>query len=83
MGALVATAVFVAAVGLLQQLVGEWALYDLGYSFRVRLRTDRWPPAQLPGTLDEPFACAAFLLLALAALLMWFRLSVLTSPRAR
>ena len=77
MGSLVATAVFVAAVGLVQQLVGEWALYDLGYSFRVQLRTVDGHLRSF-GTLDEPFAYAAFLLLALAALVMWFRLSVLT-----
>jgi hypothetical protein len=77
MGSLVATAVFVAAVGLLQQLVGEWALYDLGYSFRVQLRTVDGHLRSF-GTLDEPFAYAAFLLLALGALLMWFRLSALT-----
>ena len=81
MGSLVATAVFVAAVGLLQQLVGEWALYDLGYSFRVQLRTVDGHLRSF-GTLDEPFAYAAFLLLALAALVTWFRLSALTSPRA-
>ncbi len=81
MGALVVTAVFVAAVGIAQQLLGEWRLYDMGYSFRVQLRT---VDGQLRsfGTLDEPFAYAAFLLLALAALLMWFRLSVLTLAAA-
>ena len=77
MVSLVATAVFVATVGLWQQLVGEWALYDLGYSFRVHLRTVDGHLRSF-GTLDEPFAYAAFLLLALAALLMWFRLSALT-----
>lgn len=81
MGSLVATAVFVAGVGLLQQLVGEWALYDMGYSFRVQLRTIDGRLRSF-GTLDEPFAYAAFLLLALAALLMWFRLSVLTLAAA-
>jgi hypothetical protein len=77
MVSLVVTAVFVAIVGIAQQLLGEWALYDLGYSFRVQLRTynDR---LRSFGTLDEPFAYAAFLLLALASLLMWFRLNVWT-----
>jgi hypothetical protein len=77
MVSLVVTAVFVAIVGIAQQLLGEWALYDLGYSFRVQLRTynDR---LRSFGTLDEPFAYAAFLLLALASLLMWFRLNVYT-----
>lgn len=81
MGSLVVTAIFVAAVGLLQQLVGEWALYDMGYSFRVQLRTIDGRLRSF-GTLDEPFAYAAFLLLALAALVMWFRLSVLTLAAA-
>lgn len=77
MVSLVATAVFVACVGILQQLLGEWALYNMGYSFRVQLRTVNGQLRSF-GTLDEPFAYAAFLLLALAALVMWFRLGLLT-----
>lgn len=77
MVSLVVTAVFVALVGIAQQLLGVWALYDLGYSFRVQLRTYN-DHLRSFGTLDEPFAYAAFLLLALASLLMWFRLSVYT-----
>jgi O-Antigen ligase len=77
MVSLVVTAVFVAIVGIAQQLLGEWALYDLGYSFRVQLRTYN-DHLRSFGTLDEPFAYAAFLLLALASLLMWFRLNVYT-----
>ena len=77
MVSLVVTAVFVAIVGVAQQVLGEWALYDLGYSFRVQLRTYN-DHLRSFGTLDEPFAYAAFLLLALASLLMWFRLGVYT-----
>jgi hypothetical protein len=77
MVSLVVTAVFVAIVGIAQQVLGEWALYDLGYSFRVQLRTYN-DHLRSFGTLDEPFAYAAFLLIALAALFMWFRLSVYT-----
>lgn len=77
MVSLVVTAVFVAIVGIAQQLLGVWRLYDLGYSFRVQLRT-YGDHLRSFGTLDEPFAYAAFLLLALAALLMWFRLSPYT-----
>jgi hypothetical protein len=77
MVSLVVTAVFVAIVGIAQQVLGEWALYDLGYSFRVQLRTYN-DHLRSFGTLDEPFAYAAFLLLALASLLMWFRLNVYT-----
>jgi hypothetical protein len=77
MVSLVTTAVFIAGYGIVQQFLGEWRLYEMGYSFRVQLRT---VDGQLRsfGTLDEPFAYAAFLLLALAALVLWFRLSVLT-----
>jgi hypothetical protein len=77
MVSLVVTAVFVALVGIAQQVLGEWALYNLGYSFRVQLRTYN-DHLRSFGTLDEPFAYAAFLLLALAALLMWFRLNLYT-----
>jgi hypothetical protein len=77
MVSIVVTAVFVAIVGIAQQVLGEWALYDLGYSFRVQLRTYN-DHLRSFGTLDEPFAYAAFLLLALASLLMWFRLGVYT-----
>jgi hypothetical protein len=77
MVSLVFTAVFVALVGIAQQVLGEWALYNLGYSFRVQLRTYN-DHLRSFGTLDEPFAYAAFLLLALAALLMWFRLNLYT-----
>ena len=77
MVSLAVTAVFVAVVGIAQQVLGEWALYDLGYSFRVQLRTYN-DHLRSFGTLDEPFAYAAFLLLAVAALLMWFRLSPYT-----
>jgi hypothetical protein len=77
MVSLVVTAVFVAIVGIAQQVLGEWYLYDLGYSFRVQLRSYN-DHLRSFGTLDESFAYAAFLLLALASLLMWFRLNVYT-----
>jgi hypothetical protein len=77
MASLVATAVFVACVGIAQQILGEWALYDLGYSFRQHLRTFDGKLRSF-GTLDEPFAYAAFLLMGLAALIMWYRRGVVT-----
>ena len=77
MASLVSTAVFVAAVGIAQQLMGEWALYNLGYSFRLQLRTFDGHLRSF-GTLDEPFAYAALLLLGLAALSFWYRRGVIT-----
>jgi hypothetical protein len=70
--ALIATSVFVALVGLLQQVVGMWRLYDYGYQFDVHLRTYHGHLRSF-GTLDEPFAYAAFLLLGLAAVVMCVR----------
>jgi hypothetical protein len=74
---LVATAVFVALVGILQQVVGVWRLNELGYDFNVQLRFFH-DQLRSFGTLDEPFAYAAFLLLGLTALVMSFRLGVVT-----
>jgi hypothetical protein len=81
MASLVTTAVFVAGVGIAQQFLGEWALYDLGYSFRTQLRTFDGKLRSF-GTLDEPFAYAALLLLGLAALIFWYRRGVLTFAAA-
>lgn len=74
---IVATATFVAAVGIAQQLLGMWRLYEYGYVFDYHIRTfhDR---LRSFGTLDEPFAYAAFLLLGFAALIIWFRFGILT-----
>jgi hypothetical protein len=77
MVSLVATATFVAAVGIAQQLLGMWRLYEYGYVFDYHIRTfnDR---LRSFGTLDEPFAYAAFLLLGFAALIIWFRFGIVT-----
>lgn len=72
MASLVATAVLVALVGLIQQFVGMWRLYDYGYEFDRHLRTFHGHLRSF-GTLEEPFAYAAFLLLGLAAMLIWVR----------
>jgi hypothetical protein len=77
MVSLAATATFVAAVGILQQLLGMWRLYGYGYVFDFHLRTFHGHLRSF-GTLDEPFAYAAFLLLGLAALIMWFRFGMVT-----
>jgi uncharacterized membrane protein YozB (DUF420 family) len=76
MASLVATGVFVAVVGILQQALGPERLVELGYSYSLQVRSigDR---LRSFGTMDESFAYAAFLLLALAALLLWFRRGIL------
>jgi hypothetical protein len=77
MASLAATGVFVALVGIAQQAVGPDRLVELGYSYtlQVRLIGDR---LRSFGTMDESFVYAAFLLLAMVALLFWFRRGVLT-----
>jgi hypothetical protein len=77
MASIVATGVFVALVGIAQQAVGPDRLVELGYSYtlQVRLIGDR---LRSFGTMDESFVYAAFLLLALVALLFWFRRGVVT-----
>jgi hypothetical protein len=77
-GSLVVTGVFVALVGIAQQILGEARLIELGYSYTLQVRSigDR---LRSFGTMDESFAYAAFLLLALAALLIATRRSVATA----
>jgi O-Antigen ligase len=69
---LVATGVFVALVGIAQQALGEARLIELGYSYTIQVRSigDR---LRSFGTMDESFAYAAFLLLALVALMIGVR----------
>jgi hypothetical protein len=74
---LVATACFDAVYGIVQQLVGKWALYDWGYSFTIQLRTYNGHLRSF-GTFDDPFAYAAFLLFALAIVFFWMRRGPLT-----
>jgi hypothetical protein len=77
MASLVATGVFVALTGIAQQVLGPDRLVDMGYSYtlQVRLIGDR---LRSFGTMDESFVYAAFLLLAIVALLFWFRRGILT-----
>lgn len=70
LASLVATAVAVAAVGIGQQIVGDARLVELGYSYDEQIRTIGGRLRSF-GTMDEPFAYAAFLLLALATVLLW------------
>jgi hypothetical protein len=69
---LVATATFVAAVGLAQQVAGAARLVALGYDYNAHVRTINGHLRSF-GTFDEPFAYAAFLLFGLAAVLFGLR----------
>jgi O-antigen ligase len=69
---LVATGVFVALYGMYQQMLGGPRLVELGYSYRNEIRLIGTHLRSF-GTLGEPFAYAAFLLLAIAAALFWMR----------
>jgi hypothetical protein len=81
MASLIATAVFVVLVGLYQQVVGMWRLYEYGYEFDRNLRTFNGRLRSF-GTLDDPFAYAGFLLLGLAAVVMWVRNGVVAFTAA-
>jgi hypothetical protein len=63
---LILTGCFVAAVGLLQQVVGPNELANIGFAFNEQIRTIQGHLRSF-GTMDEPFAYASFLLLAFAA----------------
>jgi hypothetical protein len=77
MASLLATGVFVALVGIVQQALGDERLVDLGYSYSLQVRSigDR---LRSFGTMDESFVYAAFLLLSIVALMFWFRRGILT-----
>jgi hypothetical protein len=67
-----ATGCVVALYGIVQQLLGVYRLNDLGYTYDEQLRTYNGILRSF-GTLDDPFAYAAFLLMALACALFWMR----------
>lgn len=77
LASLVATACFVALVGIAQQIVGDNRLVELGYSYTIQV-TFVGDRLRSFGTMDDPFTYAAFLLLALVAVLMWMRRGILT-----
>jgi len=70
---LIGTGCLVAAYGIVQQLVGKWALVGWGYSFEAQVRSLGNGQLRSFGTLDDPFAYAAFLLFALAGVFFWLR----------
>lgn len=72
MTSLVATACFVALVGLFQQQVGPDRLRAYGYEYDQQLRTIGTRFRSF-GTMDDPFLYATFLLFGLAAVLFWMR----------
>lgn len=67
---LIATGVFVAVYGIFQQVLGGPGLINLGYSYRHQVRLIGTHLRSF-GTFDDPFAYAAFLLLAITAALFW------------
>jgi O-Antigen ligase len=67
-GSLIVTACFVAGVGLLEQVVGQYRLANIGFTFNQQIRTIQGHLRSF-GTMDEPFAYASFLSLGLAAVL--------------
>jgi hypothetical protein len=75
MASLVTTGVFVALTGIAQQAIGPDRLVQMGYSYTLQVRSinDR---LRSFGTMDESFAYAGFLLLAIVAILVWYRRSI-------
>jgi O-antigen ligase len=69
---LIATSVLVAVVGIAQQTVSVGQLNDLGFEYDLQIRTIDGRLRSF-GTLDDPFAYAALLMFAFAAVLMWMR----------
>jgi hypothetical protein len=69
---LIATGCVVSLYGLLQQALGENELISLGYSYSAQVRTIGSFLRSF-GTFDDPFAYAAFVLFALAAVFFWLR----------
>ena len=73
MASLVGTACFVAVIGILQQIAGPSRLVELGYLYDVNVRLIAGSFLRSFGTLDEPFAYAAFLVFGFCGVVMWMR----------
>ena len=69
---IIVTGVFVALYGLLQQKLGGARLVELGYSYNQHVRMINGRLRSF-GTLDDPFAYAAFLMLSLSTVFFWMR----------
>lgn len=72
LGALIAVGTLVALYGLMQQGLGQARLLNLGYSYNAQLRTISGHLRSF-GTLDDPFAYAAFLYFSVGAVAFWMR----------
>jgi len=75
---LVTVSVVDAVYGLLQQALGVAGLFKLGYKYGAEIRQISGHLRSF-GTMAEPFSYAAFLLLGVAALLVWYRRSALVA----
>jgi hypothetical protein len=69
---LTVTAAAVALVGIVQQFFGIYGLMAAGYTYGQEVR-EAYGYLRSFGTLPEPFSYAGFLLLGLAAVLLWMR----------
>lgn len=70
LGALAVSAVAIAVWGLVQQRVGLFGLVDLGYGYDQQIRLTAGGSLRSFGTFDDPFNYAAFLAIALTALVL-------------
>jgi O-antigen ligase/polysaccharide polymerase Wzy-like membrane protein len=71
-GSLIVTGLIVALYGIYQQQVGAARLVSYGYSYTREVRNIGGRLRSF-GTLDDPFAYAALLLLAISAAVFWMR----------
>lgn len=74
---LAATGAVVGLYGFVQQAIGIQGLMNLGYTYGSEVR-EAYGQLRSFGTLAEPFAYAGFLLLGLAAALLWTRRGAFT-----
>jgi len=73
--ALVWSAVGTATFGIIQQVLGEQRLTQLGYQYSTQIRTIGSHVRSF-GTLDDPFVYASFVLLAIATVILSTRIRV-------
>lgn len=72
LGALVTVGLLIALYGLAQQALGAGRLINLGYSYTAQVRLIGGHLRSF-GTLDDPFAYAAVLYFAVAAVFFWLK----------
>ena len=71
---LIVSGCLIGIYGIAQQALGHAKLVELGYEYTLQVRFYAGFLRSF-GTLDDPFAYAAFLLFAMAAVVTWHRLS--------